>query len=678
VFYGQFLTPSHYFWGSDAQIEYVPARTYFYDKIVNEHSFPFWTEKLYSGFPIYADLENAYLNPINDASILIFGPQLSYKILHVLEYLIGSLSLFFLMKRKGIGLLGFAAANAIFYFNTFSIDHQIHFNIIMAFYLIPTAFLLADLFIEKRRLSYLFLESLVVANAVLWGHMQSAIIVFMGIFAYMAVFSFKKMKLKTFIFYFAVLILLIGVETFPQILPSYNFFSASSREADLNYLKGSLTPQMAIFSFVPYLLGNNVHFMGKKIDKGFTYTEIYTYLGISSVLLSGLALLLLKKSRDIILAYIFIWIFLIFSFMDYNKMFPPSTPLITLFRDWERTVALSSFGVALLVGIFVEKIKEVSVKNLRTGFFFVASPLAYLWLLNKANENNSLIKRVAKLTTFEHIRAYQYFPVLSGIVLSLLVILIAFFVVKKMAPNIFTKILLPMKIILVGIVFFDLIYFSKDVLAFRLQDISKYKITPIPAELANKRTVLGSVKVTGMESLYYNTWSPFGYSQFKEDAYEKYFNRLGLGDIKISSDKVPKENFQPLKDAGIVAIARAEGINFLNDNKLDVLKNNLDGDYVKKSEGKIIMHINNPADTVVSTYLKYDPNWRVKVDGQQTQITKNGIFFDFPLSQGSHLVEIYYYPKPFFVAVIFSLISGIIIGLLLYILRKKIRKRILE
>src|SRR3989339_819912 len=112
IFYEQFLTPSNYFWSSeghptDAQTKHLPARTYLYDRIVNERSFPFWTEKMYSGFPVYADPENAYLNPINVASTLIFGPRMSYKVLHILEYLAGSLSLYFLLKRKGIGLLGY-------------------------------------------------------------------------------------------------------------------------------------------------------------------------------------------------------------------------------------------------------------------------------------------------------------------------------------------------------------------------------------------------------------------------------------------------------------------------------------------------------------------------------------------------------------------------------------------
>ena len=137
LFIGNFLLPNYYFWGSDAQVEYVPAREYFYQKVVNEHTFPFWTEKMYLGFPIYADSENGYLIPINVLSILIFGPTLSYKILHLSFYLIGSLSLFYLLKRKDIGIAGYSVSNVIFYFSTFMVNHQIHFNILLTFYLFP-------------------------------------------------------------------------------------------------------------------------------------------------------------------------------------------------------------------------------------------------------------------------------------------------------------------------------------------------------------------------------------------------------------------------------------------------------------------------------------------------------------------------------------------------------------
>jgi len=656
-FYGSFLTPTHYFWGSDAQIEYVPARVYLYDKIINEHTFPFWTEKMFSGFPIYADLENAYLNPVNVASILVFGPELSYKILHVSEYLLGSLCFYFLLRRRDVGLLGFSVANLIFYFNTFFINHQIHFNIIMAFSLIPTAFLLCDLFIEKQRLRYIILQSFVIANAVLWGHMQSAIVLLFGAFVYLVVFAYQKMRLATFAFYFVTLMLLVTIETLPQVWSSYDLFTASSRSENLDYLKGSFKPQMAFFTVVPYLLGEHEHFIGKKINKGFTYTEIYIYLGISSVLLAALALLVLKKSREVILAYIFIWIFLLLGFMAYNKLFPETTPVITLFRDWGRTVVLASFGIALLVGILVEKLSEISWKHARVGIFFVLAPLLYLKVIDLLSREDIFPSKIETMITYQYIQSYPHFTVLRNIVLILLIVFIAFFLFKKYASRIFPKTTPIFAIAIVAIVFFDLAYFSQDVLDFRLQDISGYQLKTIPSELAYKRIAYSAIGIQGMEFLYYDIWSPYGYSQFKEDAYEKYFNRLGLGDIKISSRMKSKDNSQALQNAGIVAIAGGENARTISEKPLDLIKNNLEGEYIEKKEGLIVMRLDTPTDTTINTYLKYSPHWRVTVD-DTNQVTprKNGVFFDFPLSAGNHIVKITYFPRPFYEGVLASII----------------------
>jgi hypothetical protein len=684
IFYGQFLTPSHYFWSNngeytDAQTKHAPARAYLYDKIVNEHSFPFWTEKMYSGFPIYADPENAYLHPINIASVLVFGPQSSYKVLHLLEYLIGSLSLYFLLRRKGIGLLGFAAANAIFYFNTFLINQQIYFNMVMALFLIPTSLLLVDLFIEKRRPLLIVLESLVIANAILWGHMQSAVIISMGVFAYMVVFSFRRMSLSRFLFYFLALIFLVVLITLPQVLPTYQLFSQSVRSSSLNYLKGSFNPRVAIFSFVPYLLGGYKDFLGRQMSVEISYVKIYTYFGISSAILSALSLLLLKKSREVISAFVFIWIFLIFGFMAYNNIFPDNTPIITLFREWERTAALSSFGIALLVGIFVEKISEVSLKNIRTGIWFVLSPLIYILILTKMDDGK-IAHKLSPYISYQYIQSYPYFPALKTIVLVLVGVLLLFFIAKKWYPNVSSEISFPVKVILVGIVLFDLVYFNQDALALNLQDISNYKPASIPQELENRRTLISSSEILGNESLYYGNWSPLGQSQLKESEYANYYNRLGVNLNGVPSSQADRTinyqnlNYQGLKEAGVVAVVNGDGITYLNDSQLDLIKNNLSGHYVKKEEGRIVMQINNPEDTTINTYLKYSPYWKVKVDGRGTEIAEDGLFFDFPLGKGDHLVEIRYFPKPFYVALAFSLILGIITALLFYARRKNIKK----
>ena len=680
IFFGQFLRPNYFFWGSygdqrdnsvsDAQVKHLPARTYLYNEIVHEHSFPFWTEKMYSGFPIYADLESAYLNPANVASVLIFGPVWSYKVLHLLEYLIGSLSLYFFLKRKGIGIWGFAAANAIFYFNSFFINHQIHFDVVMTFYLFPTALLLADLFLEKRRLRYIVLESLVIANGILWGHMQMVAIMLFGLLAFMAVYSVKKIRLATVVFYFLALFLLVGIETLPQVLPTYQLFSQSSRSQSLDYLKGSFHPRMAVLSFTPYLFGEANNFT--HLESDYKATEVYTYVGISSAILSFLALLFLKKSREVILAFAFIWVFLLLGFMEYNNFFPSGTPIITLFRDWGRSAALSGFGFALLAGIFVDKINELSFENIKTGALFVLSPLAYLWTLNTIAGKPE--KQIASFTSVHHILTYPYFQALENVSLILLVVVSAFLIYKKYSHRVAQTALFAVKIFLVLAIFFDLFYFfNQDFAASGIQDISYDKASAIPAELSNKRVILSSLKEFGNESLYYNSWYPFGTSQLKSEEYTNYYDqfKVNLNGVVPFHTELPQDS-QKMKDAGIVAILDDNKVNYLNNSPLDLIKNNLDGNYVEKKEGHIIMQVDNPADTTINTYLRYDPNWVVKVDGQKTKITKDGILFDFPLNQGNHRVEIYYFPKPFYIALIFSSVSGAILLLLYYIRRKNI------
>lgn len=683
AFYGNFLKHDYNFWSSegqitDAQAKHLPARTYLYEKIVHEHVFPFWTEKMYSGFPIYADPENAYLNPANILSVILFGPLTSYKVLHLLEYLIGSLSLFILLRRKGIGILGYFLANVIFYFNTFLIDHQIHYNMIMALLLFPLIILLGDLFIEKKQLRYIFLESLVIANAVLWGHMQSVAIMMMGLFAYMIVYSYKKIQLSTFCFFFITLMVFVGIETLPQILPTHQVLAQSSRGEGTDYLKGSLNPRMAIFAFVPYLLGESASFVGRDISTDFSYNEVYFYSGIGAVILSVLAVLFLKKSREVIVAFVFVWIFLLFGFMESNHLFPKGTPLVTYLREWQRTVVLFTFGIALLAGTFIEKIKDVSLKNLKTGSLYLFSIVGYFLLLVGIT-GGKISKKISAYTSFEHIKDYIFSPVVETVAINLVFALLVLLIAKKISGKIFSGILVPIKLIIATLVFFDLFYFSSDVVNLRLQDVSNYKLASIPAEFSNKRVIFRDLNILGAESLYYDNWSPLGTSQLKDSDYVDYYGKLGLNLRGVTSSiiELPK-NLDNLSDTGIYAISQHAGVTILNDRKLELIKNNLEGSYLEKKEGRIVMQINNPSDTIINTYLKYNNDWVVKVDGQKTEITKNGIFFDFPLEQGKHTVEINYHPRAFFQGIYLSLILLLVAVIVYNLFKKQINESVLE
>ena len=177
VFFYKVFSPNFGFWGSDMVTEYYPVRAYLREIILTQHRFPFWSERIFSGTPIYADMENSYLNVFNVIGILFFGPMLSYKIIHILCYLIGSISIYLLLKRKNVNMLGFAVANLAYYFCFFMLNHQVHLSVILITYLAPLHFLLLDIFIEKKQLKYIVFQALALADAVYWGHIQFPLII---------------------------------------------------------------------------------------------------------------------------------------------------------------------------------------------------------------------------------------------------------------------------------------------------------------------------------------------------------------------------------------------------------------------------------------------------------------------------------------------------------------------
>jgi hypothetical protein len=297
-------------------------------------------------------------------------------------------------------------------------------------------------------------------------------------------------------------------------------------------------------------------------------------------------------------------------------------------------------------------------------------PILYLWTMKQSMDSSKL----EYLTSFNYIKHYPYYGLLEAIVLSLAAILLLVIFYKKIMAKIRKKILLPLKIALVAVVFIDLFFVNKDVLVFRLQDISNYKILPVSTELEKKRIIALNEGTNCMETVYYKNWSTFGCSQFKDDAYHEFYkDNIRPFETGSSIDQ------QKLKDAGIVATVSKSGkISPISNNRLDLIKNDIDGEYIKKNEGKITMKINSLSDEIINTYLKYDPFWKVTIDNTPVEIKKNGMFFDFPLSKGEHIVKIYYYPKPFIWGILLSLTLSVILFVLYYFFKKSILEKILN
>ena len=84
--------------GGDPISFFYPSAYYLYESLLALR-FPFWSERILLGFPVYAISEFSYLNLLHILGTLIFGPFAVFKFEHILFYTLGAFGLFGLLKK---------------------------------------------------------------------------------------------------------------------------------------------------------------------------------------------------------------------------------------------------------------------------------------------------------------------------------------------------------------------------------------------------------------------------------------------------------------------------------------------------------------------------------------------------------------------------------------------------
>ena len=663
LFFNKVFSSSYGFWGSDMVTQYYPMRVLFYDAVLKGHYFPFWSEKLFSGFPIYADMENSYLNPFNVLGILIFGPMLSYKVLHLASYLIGSAFLYLLLKRKGVNVWGFFLANTVFYFGFFMLNHQVHQNIMMTVYLTPLHFYLLDKFIFDKKFKYIILQALALANIIFWGHIQFVLIMLIGLFLY-SISHLTEISIKKLLVYFA----LTGVFSFlfsaPLLLPNYSLYQNSYRDGGVSALQGSLMPNAAGVTFYPFLFGTWDKFVGPNVGFRFTYTEIYTYVGISFLIFSGFALIFSKKDSLYKFAYLSLWFFILVAFAQYQEfIYLNKLPIISLFRYWVRFIFIVSFALGILVSRFASEINiPFTRKSILNGLLLLIAPIAYIIFIAYLGQSVGIssMSGYLKETDFNKLDPlnFKYWTIIlsSSILLGIVHLILNF---KKF------KWINYAVIIFSALTLFDLFYFSKDVVSHRLLKLSIIEPkTKIPSELSGRRIVLRS-GIVGNQYYFQDAWSPFGYSNFVKNNYMELLLESNIDNYKhiINRSSNTYEDVKNYRNLGIVAVyqprdkASESTYIILDSSPLgDLLVNPDPASKVLErcDHGSFVFEIKNNQQEVIKTFIKSDSGWKLLIDGKPAVIDNSDVFLKFNLASGDHRVELNYFPSVFYYGLILA------------------------
>lgn len=144
--------------------------------------FPFWNPHIFTGTPLFANVNSAVLYPINLLGYLL--PQnASYAFSAILRGFIGGLGSFLFLRALKVGRFGAVVAAVAFTFGG-SMTVRVNDPVGNAYAWMPMLFLLGERLVARQRLPYVSLTSIVIAAQLLAGHHQTSLIILIAWWLY--------------------------------------------------------------------------------------------------------------------------------------------------------------------------------------------------------------------------------------------------------------------------------------------------------------------------------------------------------------------------------------------------------------------------------------------------------------------------------------------------------------
>lgn len=647
LFFKNILNPKFNFWNSDAEIKMYPSQAFLNEKLRN-FEFPLWTERVFLGYPIYEDMEIGYLNPVNLLGNFLLGELNNLKFLHFFSYFLGALCFYFLLSRaENSGLKVFGSV-LIFFFSFFPINRLIHLNLILTYLTIPLVLFLSYKFNETNRLRFLILLGASLSYGILWGHIQTVILIFIILF----LFNLNEVGFKKAIVYSIFSGILSVSFSLHQLYPSFQAFLQSSRiSTDIKYSDFSNFPGFELTSIFPYLLGYYQNYQAPEFSGAMSYVETYNYIGIVAFVL--LIFYLIYGSSDASYKFVrnLIIVYLILTFKDFFPIIKDmDIPIYDNFRYWNRSIILVIVAVVFGLNYLFSKNFSFSKSNFKFLFFISLFYVIMYFLGFFTSFNKSMIDFWNFLLTnnFIYLRKVE---ILLWIFLIFLSLIFLFFR-KASRTHLFL-------IFFITAIFFDYFYFSLDLIPNRISRFNSFRSTTTPDVCILKRCYLENNSISGYEFLMYKTFGPYGYSQFVSQNYKDFYSTNFKGDYRKS---YRSENLRSdldslnLENLGFSYILLANGNLIKLKNSASFLNSEIKHTFV--SEDRHIFEVVSNEPNYLYLNLKYSPNWEVVINGSIVPIEQNGLFSKILVNKGLNYVELRYFPS--------DVLFGFLVGLGLF------------
>lgn len=674
-------------------------------------SFPLWNFTALSGTPLMATYHTASLFPAN---ILMLLPQhWGWSLFIVFSTLAAALSMYLFLSfwtknkwHKLIGAIIYAFAGPATTWTEFSTG-------VWAAAMFPLVFYFIDRFLLDRQKKALFWVGIFTALTILAGHAQidSYLAIFAPIYILLRLKQEKiKQPVKKF-FSLGIFMLLGGVLTSLQLLPTLEFFSNSIR-AEEEYAKSfgfGLTP---FYEMIRLWAGD---FFGHPSTynhfSSVSYHEYSSFLGTLSLPL--IVPLFFKKKKDSKLKFLLIS-FLATLVLAYKNplstlIFSLKIPLLT-YSSASRIFYLTNFLTAILITFSLSYLKDKKfIKKLNLSFiFFIIVTFIGVSLVNQPYQLISLRNSVIPLGILSSFLLFSFLKVKPKYLIFIFLLLYSFDMgryFRKYNPLISPHLVFPTTPIIDYLTdqpgtfriareqsallppntwgyygldsiegydplrllnynrFFHLVdnegYFNKAGRYSEIQDANpqyldllnvKYFLNIKPESIDDKEVVIGRLRQSGYQTV------------FEDKSVEILENPHVLPRAFFAQEVVVAKD-----EAELAQIMEGQGFNPV---QTIIIYQQIDmGNFgvgkvedISMSSNKIEISTNSDKDGLLFVSDTYDPGWRVKIDGQDAEvIVANGALKSVFVPEGEHQVIFKYRPKPFIYGLILSSTSFVIL-----------------
>ncbi len=673
---------------SDPVTQQIPWRALSVD-LIKSGQLPLWNPYQMAGYPLFQNIQSASFYIFN-IFFFIFPFIESWSLYIILEVVLAGIFMYLYLRNQNLSAAAAFFGGITFSFSGFFISWLEWGTIGHTALWAPLMLLSVDRFLTSRRLYWLVILVFSLACALLAGHLQTFIYIFLTLCGYIIYQAICHKKITSIFPVFLSIILFIFI-TAVLWIPQLQFVLQSARNVDQDWHRaGWFIPIQNIVQFIgPNFFGNPAtgNYWGL-----WNYGEFVGYVGIAPLLFAILALW--KK----VSGYLFWFVLLAFVFLfAYDNPishipFQLSLPFIASTQP-TRLIFLADLALSILAAKGLENFMREK-KNILQPFILFSILFLGIFLYG-------FIGVKLQVISAENFRiAFKNLIVPFILFFAITSVLIVKKCIKKIHSNIFV-------IFIIFLTVFDLLYFAQKYTVFSnkeyfypktkiinyltsQKDIFRVMTTDRSILHPNISTFYRIQSVDGYDPLYLQRFGefmtavdrdlpdisgPFGFNRIVHKDYKEssFYNLLGVKYI-LSLTDITEKNLRKVYQEGETRVyenvnvfprvffvgsvkkasSKNEAITMLFEHKSDLYKTAIventhlqDTNFsigevtiLKYSENKIVIKTKNNGEGFLVLTDAYYPSWSVSIDGKkQTIVLTDFTFRGVVVPKGDHKVE---------------------------------------